>query len=262
MSPLDKGDVKEKLCEVITDQNQCVHGGGIIQSNNIYFSDMLSPIDVKTYLRAVVTQQDDIVMQDDAMLFFQSLHSIVFAIRDKQKVYKISLTHSLLDSELVLRSLCNDSPTTHVLLPDKKFGKYFQFPLLRGPLEIQELQLCFNSFAESVHQAITELHGTGYAHLDIRMPNICYNDDGEAVLIDPDNLSTQLPGDIDSVMYDAPDFTVAAQYDWRQLAIMLTRVLEGSGSNYHTWKPKFPPNAIGRVLKRSFQLGVPLDLSD
>lgn len=258
LTPLDKEDVEEKLREVIANQNQYIHGGGIIQSNSrIYFSDMLTPDDVKTYLRAVTKQQqDDVVTQDDTVLFFRSLYSIVFAITDKQKVYKISLTR-----DLARFVHSNDLPTTRVLLPDKMFGNCFQFPLLRGPLQIHQIQICFNSFAKSVHQAITELHETGYAHLDIRRPNICYNDHGEAILIDPDNLSTKLPGDIESVMYDAPEFTVATQYDWRQLAIMLTRVLEGSESNYHTWKPRFPHNTIGRALEQSFQFGVPLDLS-
>ena len=143
------------------------------------------------------------------------------------------------------------SAMIYLQLPDKMFGNCFRFPLLRGPLEIHQIQICFNSFAKSVHQR----------HLDIRRSNICYNDHGEAILIDPDNLSTELPGDIESVMYDAPDFTVATQYDWRQLAIMLTRVLEGSESNYHTWEPRFPQSTIGRALERSFQFGVPLDLT-
>ena len=41
---------------------------------------MLTPDDVKTYLRAVTKQQDNIVTQDDTILFFRSLYSTVFAI--------------------------------------------------------------------------------------------------------------------------------------------------------------------------------------
>ena len=45
---------------------------------------------------------------------------------------------------------------------------------------------CFNSFAVSVQSAVEEFHGMGFAHLDLRVPDICFDGQWQAVLIDLD----------------------------------------------------------------------------
>lgn len=85
--------------------------------------------------------------------------------------------------------------------------------------------------------AITELHEKfERAHLDIRLQNICFRSDGTAMLIDLDRscekteraefLQSQWG---ESVMYMAPhsDWT-AEKIDWRQLAIMILAILNGT----------------------------------
>ena len=88
--------------------------------------------------------------------------------------------------------------------------------------------------------AIQSLHAAKYAHLDIRLPNICFKPDGTVVLIDLDNYmdSSLLANSIlrsNSVMYNyqgrkllpgvAPtEFPVhwtVQNIDFRQLGIMM-----------------------------------------
>ena len=79
-----------------------------------------------------------------------------------------------------------------VLLPKHiRYGRliFFVFRRLHPPLDIKSIRCCFNSFAVSVQSAVEELHRLGFAHLDLRVPNICFEKiDGQwqAVLIDLD----------------------------------------------------------------------------
>ena len=70
------------------------------------------------------------------------------------------------------------------------YGWFFSFPLLHPPLGCKFSSKCFCSFAISTLRALEALHEVGYAHLDIRIPNICFkkvNHEWHAVLIDLDN---------------------------------------------------------------------------
>ena len=53
-------------------------------------------------------------------------------------------------------------------------------------MTLEEVARCMKSFAETAAEAIQQLHGLGYTHGDIRLPNICFNEQFEAVLIDFD----------------------------------------------------------------------------
>lgn len=95
-----------------------------------------------------------------------------------------------------------------------------------------------HSFVTSVFNATNQLYIVmGLAHMDIRKPNICFRD-GQAILIDVDNLTGKLPEDIGLIMYSCY-FNNATKYDWRQCAIMLARILKNNESQYHTQPPSF-----------------------
>ncbi len=49
-----------------------------------------------------------------------------------------------------------------------------------------EVRPHLSAFVSLVFAALGKLHGAGYAHLDVRLENICYNDNNKAVLIDLD----------------------------------------------------------------------------
>ena len=74
---------------------------------------------------------------------------------------------------------------------------------------IASIRQCFSSFAVSTLHALDELHGIGYAHLDVRTPNICFKQvdhEWQAVLIDIDTAvhikGPIPPGNKDFLMYD------------------------------------------------------------
>ena len=69
-----------------------------------------------------------------------------------------------------------------------------------------------------------------YAHLDVRLANICFKKDGTAMLIDLDRSRRRhntceglymLYGE--SVMYKAPKHWTVDKLDWRQLGLMIWR---------------------------------------
>ena len=104
--------------------------------------------------------------------------------------------------------------------------------------------------------AIQEFLEAGFAHLDIRVPNICFKKEKEwmAVLIDLDqSLETyevNMPGyDIENSIMHNQKFDTLEKYDWRQFALMLAKIAEGAlmlakiaegnNFNYHTQGPVF-----------------------
>ena len=77
--------------------------------------------------------------------------------------------------------------------------------------------------------ALSSFHSNGYAHLDIRMPNVCFTLDGTmkkhiAVLIDLDK-AKKAKSNVTNYYKDTKDDCVADQLDWIQLGIMAKRVM-------------------------------------
>ena len=133
---------------------------------------------------------------DDTIEYFPLLYSVVFSVGTA--VYKFPLIHNDLG---LLSSLYGSMNLNQVLIPKAVSMKAFRFDLLTRPLEILEIQLCFNSFVTSVFNAINQLHTVaGLAHMDVRRPNIHFRD-GQAVLIDVDNLTYKPPEYTESIMY-------------------------------------------------------------
>lgn len=87
------------------------------------------------------------------------------------------------------------------------------------PMNVDEASQCMKSFAETVTKAIQQLHGHGFVHADIRLPNICFNERFEAVLIDLDR----------SMQRDK----VTAGTDWHDFGSILTSL---TGSHVQAWK--------------------------
>ena len=82
--------------------------------------------------------------------------------------------------------------------------------------------------------ALQELHGFGYAHLDVRIPNICFskgkNAEGEydVKLIDFDHCvditECDVSGYVGEMYRRLPDWT-ADKLDWKQLGLLAGRVI-------------------------------------
>ena len=63
----------------------------------------------------------------------------------------------------------------------------FTFPMMRHqPLLKDQVVHCMKDFVKSAIEAIKQLHRFGYVHNDIRLPNMCFNESFQVVLIDFD----------------------------------------------------------------------------
>lgn len=135
--------------------------------------------------------------------------------------------------------------------------EYVTFPLYYLPLTSSTARKLLAQLVPSVCRAITELHNIGYAHLDVRLANICFKIDGRAMLIDFDR---SCPKDNPckglfirygmSVMYKAPDHWTVDVLDWRQLGIMICSLLDEQRSYalYHSHEPSVTAGYLKALL--------------
>ena len=118
---------------------------------------------------------------------------------------------------------------------------HFQvFPTVLRPLTNEKAKPCLLHLVEDVKMALEELHSLGYAHLDVRLDNICLKktQDGlMAVLIDFDfTMETEQAMEKRGLvrrsnMYRIPDFKDesysqnAEKFDWWQLGLLVAYCL-------------------------------------
>ena len=63
----------------------------------------------------------------------------------------------------------------------------FKYPMVHfNPLKDKEASQCLRTLVEKVKVALDELHSYGFSHNDVRVANIAFNENYEAVLIDLD----------------------------------------------------------------------------
>ena len=58
--------------------------------------------------------------------------------------------------------------------------RFYSFPAQLPPLSTAEVSMCLIDFMVRTALALQELHGFGYAHLDVRIPNICFSKEKNA----------------------------------------------------------------------------------
>ena len=76
--------------------------------------------------------------------------------------------------------------------------------------------------------ALLELHTIEYAHLDVRLPNICFSTDHTVKLIDLDRVIGIRGGSVGSYigeMYIIPNQWLPSQCDWKQLGLMVAEII-------------------------------------
>ena len=54
------------------------------------------------------------------------------------------------------------------------------------PLTTEKAYMCLRDLVENMHLALEAYHGAGLAHLDVRLENVCFNENFQPVLIDLD----------------------------------------------------------------------------
>ena len=158
-------------------------------------------------------------------------HSIV--ITDKKKYWKYIIRES--EAATVSSAIKNIGKCDHVLsyepvdLGSHIFASRHLFvsPAMLGPLEYMDAKRSLFDFARLVQEALSSLHRLKWAHLDVRVPNVCFSLKGEdckAVLIDMDRIQV-------SNTYTLPSFSgpyyqkhvswQAERLDWKQLGLTI-----------------------------------------
>lgn len=62
--------------------------------------------------------------------------------------------------------------------------------IVHDPLTVEEAKLCLQGLVKAVGLAMCEMHENGFAHNDIRLPNICFDEDFKVKFIDVDRATT------------------------------------------------------------------------
>ena len=158
-------------------------------------------------------------------------HSIV--ITDKKKYWKYIVRES--EAETVSYVIRNIGKCDHLLSYEPvDLGSHisasrhlFVSPAMLGPLEYMDANESLFDFARLVKEALSSLHQLKWAHLDVRVPNVCFSLKGEdckAVLIDMDRIQV-------SNTYTLPSFSgpyyqkhvswQAERLDWKQLGLTI-----------------------------------------
>ncbi len=109
----------------------------------------------------------------------------------KGDVYKVLYTKDdMLNIMRSCRKLIGPSKPKQIIFPsildDSQYLMYTYKKVHYSPLTFEEARVCLRGFVSSLMKAVEELHSFGLAHYDVRLPNICFNESYEAVLIDLD----------------------------------------------------------------------------
>ena len=160
-------------------------------------------------------------------------HSILFKSRDDKWFYKFvpqaNQRHTVIMVAEATRGALHVTPYYTVM------GRLqlFKVPTQLPPLTPDQLKRCIPDFLEKTATALEELHGLGFAHLDVRLPNICFAlHDGHYIvkLIDldrcyPSSVKRGL-GYGKAEMYQYPyGAQSVVQLDWKQLGLLAAKAI-------------------------------------
>jgi len=110
---------------------------------------------------------------------------------------------------------------------------FFKFPAHLPPLHKHKVEKCLLDFMTRTATALEELHSIGVAHLDVRVPNICFaREEGKYIvkLIDLDRCKDDTVQDLygyTGEMYTCqnPKDWRSSQYDWKQLGLLAAAII-------------------------------------
>lgn len=152
----------------------------------------------------------------------EAKEAIIFSAGNTFYKVPIQRQHS---TNLLVALLMLEGPQFIQLKNDPVTGGFRYTKIPYGPLKHREVIVCLNDFIKQVYNALTLLHSRGLCHMDLRLENICFNDQYQATLIDFDRSCIT---EFDMQYYDSCMYDVtlnAVQHDWRQLACLIMGVL-------------------------------------
>lgn len=156
--------------------------------------------------------------------------SIVIINSEREEVYKHPLPK---DAYITLQMARKMEGLRHTAIPITSPStippEYYTFKAYKPPLTHTEAKTHIVLFVRSVVRAIQELHSFNTAHLDIRLENICFNANNEAILIDIDRSRTKTKSSFHlflrysrAEMYRCESHTWTCEnLDWKQLGLLI-----------------------------------------
>ena len=95
----------------------------------------------------------------------------------------------LTSSAYKLSRLATDEPikgVIHYQVYDRIPDMFCYIKVLHNPLKPEEMTKCLHDFVASIIKIVQELNEKYYLHKDVRVPNVCFNEKFEPILIDLD----------------------------------------------------------------------------
>lgn len=108
---------------------------------------------------------------------------------------------------------------------------FYKFPAHLPPLHKHEVEKCLLDFMTRTATALEELHGIGFAHLDVRVPNICFAKEGSKYIVKLIDLDRCRGDTADNLygytgeMYRRQKGWRSSQYDWKQLGLLAAAII-------------------------------------
>lgn len=163
------------------------------------------------------------------------------------------------DDKLLFNCIRFSKPLTchriHCMLGMSEILYYDKVPY--DPLSIQDAKSCLVNLIELIKEALDEIHGDGYVHYDVRLPNICFSQNFQAVLIDLETVNLigkGVPGVL-SCMYPPIGDKPTTIIDFMSLGWLVADVLLSTGP-YALWTRQSYHDRIFKELPDSFKCSI------
>ena len=235
---------------------------GVLNHNIAELPDLPDPNTVDGEYLTILSCEELAAFGSDARQVLSSFHVIV---ETESKMYKVIATREeeavlrMVAAEVRLCDMLRRSTATHFILPvftgpRQNIASYDKVPY--GPLEVVQASKYLRTISEKISTALEELHGYGFSHGDVRLPNVCFNSNYDVVLIDLERCTPIIEngqphlcmalGD-HSCLYRKPEMLqgilTAKRLDYIQLGWLLVWVLHDTG-DYHEREWEQQPGTI------------------
>ena len=232
---LDKEDVEPQVHEILTSQHDIVSRIGPINENE---SDLdfvtLGNNDLELLEKELDVPHKKLKQIHSTFSVIVESDDFVYKImpRDQEARYLLGLIVEANETREVARHMLVLPTRVKIVLTHSVFV-YQRQP--HHPLSKNEAKRCLYELIMQTKEALDQLHEIGFAHLDVRLPNICFDCDGTLKLIDFDR--TRPNGTLPSIgysnafMYQLPNDAVTGaslavqDLDFKQLGLMAFSIL-------------------------------------
>ena len=141
-----------------------------------------------------------------------SRYALLIHCKGKNCMYKVLYIKEQINNVMLYEEKIQNVDVRHVISSFYMEGRFaFVYKYCRvsyGPLKRAEAQSCLQDFVSQVMVALQEFHKLKLAHYDIRLPNFCFNENFEVVIIDVDfstDIRRPLRSNSASCLYCIPD---------------------------------------------------------